>query len=236
MAQKIIDIPGIGRVLFSKRRGSTHLRLSVTAAGVVRVSLPYWAPYAAGIQFAKSRADWVHSQLLKHDSAALIDGSAIGKAHRLYFREVKGSIGVATRVTANEILISSSLSPDSAEVQAKARSAAEKALKKEADKLLPQRLAYLAEKHGYEYKSLKIRKLTSRWGSCSSGKVITLSYFLMQLPWPLIDYVLVHELLHTKFMHHGSLFWEQFESIMPGAKKLRKEVNTHKPRIQPITF
>jgi predicted metal-dependent hydrolase len=79
---------------------------------------------------------------------------------------------------------------------------------------------------------VQIRKLTARWGSCSSAKVITLSYYLMQLPWPLIDYVLLHELSHTEHMNHGSDFWGKFESVLPGAKVLRKEIRTYKPLVQ----
>jgi predicted metal-dependent hydrolase len=51
----------------------------------------------------------------------------------------------------------------------------------------------------------------------------------MQLPWHLIDYVLLHELTHTKVMRHGAPFWEELERHAPTAKLLRKEINTHRP-------
>src|SRR5213075_157516 len=92
------------------------------------------------------------------------------------------------------IVITSNLPLESVDVQAKAQKAAERALKVEAENLLPQRLKILAERHNFSYKDVKIRKLTSRWGSCSNAKNIRLSYYLIQLPWPMIDYVLLHEL------------------------------------------
>jgi hypothetical protein len=51
----------------------------------------------------------------------------------------------------------------------------------------------------------------------------------MQLPWHLIDYVLVHELTHTKVMRHGTPFWNELERHIPGAKQFRKEINQYQP-------
>lgn len=234
MAQRTVYIEPIGEVILSKRRGAANIRLSINGAGKVRVSMPYWAPYASGIAFVKSRSSWVQANLKKSESGALENGSAIGKAHRLYFMHDASSAKVTSRVTNTEIFIKFPDSARPSDIQKKATSAAEEALRKEAQKLLPQRLQTLAKKHGYSYKNLKIRKLSSRWGSCSSDKVISLSIYLMQLPWELIDYVIIHELLHTEHMHHGPKFWTAFEQILPGAKKLRKQVNQHKPRIEAV--
>lgn len=233
MAQKIVNIPGVGDVVLAKRRGSRHLRLSVTARGTVRVGMPYWVPYSTGIAFAVKRADWIVEQLKKNSLTEIRDGMRIGKSHRLYFKTSASPSRITTRITANEILVVTALPPQALAVQTKARVVAEKALKKEAEHLLPQRLSYLANKHSFTYKEVRVRKLTSRWGSCSTQKIITLSFYLMQLPWNLIDYVLVHELLHTRHMHHGPAFWAEFEKVIPNARKLRKEVNSHKPAVTP---
>jgi predicted metal-dependent hydrolase len=184
MAQKTVFVPSVGEVILSKRRGTTHLRISINAAGKVRVGLPSWTPYATGIAFVKSKSDWISKQLAQH-------------------------------------------------VQAKTMAAAERALKAEAIKLLPQRLKLLALKNGFNYKDVRVRKLTARWGSCSSTKVITLSYYLIQLPWPLIDYVLLHELTHTQHMHHGSRFWDRFKQVLPTARMLQKEIRSYRPIVKP---
>ena len=156
----------------------------------------------------------------------------IGKAHRLRFINT-GSQSISSRVLGSSIRVSTGLAFSSPEVQTKATLAAERALRAEAEHLLPQRLAALARQHGYKYKDAKIRKLTSRWGSCSQDKVISLSYYLIQLPWPLIDYVLLHELAHTQQLNHGQAFWQEFEHSLPEAKSLRKQVRQHKPRLEP---
>lgn len=214
----------------AKRRGTTHIRLSVTVKGIVRVGMPYWTPYAVGISFARQRADWIAKQLKNHQTSDFKTGDRIGKAHRLLIIQDKLLQKPTSRVLANEIRVSSPYIVSHKLTQSKVIEAANRALKQEAEKLLPQRLEMLAQQHGYSYKDVRIRSLTSRWGSCSSKKVITISYYLIQLPWNLIDYVLLHELVHTKHMNHSSGFWDEFEAIMSGARKLRKEVNLHKPR------
>lgn len=117
-------------------------------------------------------------------------------------------------------------------VQKAAQTASIRALKKEAGQLLPQRLRTLAMQTGFTYKSVGVKQLKSRWGSCTHQKEITLNLFLMQLPWRLIDYVLLHELTHTKVMRHGPPFWKELEKHVPRAKQLSKEIANHHPVLE----
>jgi predicted metal-dependent hydrolase len=162
-------------------------------------------------------------------------GSAIGKAHHLYLRQSFQATAVSTRIAANEITISfpPTYASDDAAVQAAAHKACIRALRKEAEVLLPQRLEALASQTGYIYKSVGVKQLKSRWGSCNSHKEIVLNLFLMQLPWKLIDYVLVHELTHTKVMHHGAPFWREMEQHLPHAKSLRGQMADYQPLLTP---
>lgn len=230
MATKTVDIPEIGVVTLYKRRGNRSLRLSLGAGGEIRVSLPFWVPYKAGEQFARSKADWIAAHR-RPAINGLQHGQAIGKAHRLHFAPSPASTKVTTRLKQNQIEITHPHAYDSLHpaVQKAARTASIRALRQEAEHLLPQRLRDLAVQTGFSYKSVGIKQLKSRWGSCSANQEITLNLFLMQLPWHLIDYVLFHELTHTKVMRHGSPFWAELELHMPRAKQLRKEISAHHP-------
>jgi predicted metal-dependent hydrolase len=232
MAQKTVFVPEIGELILSKRRGATHMRLSINAAGKVRVGMPYWTPYQAGVVFARSKADWINKNLNKHNTALLKEGDLIGKSHRLHYIYKVGQNTVTTRVNPNSVTVTSGLELHNPKVQKKAMDACEKALKVEASTLLPMRLKSLAQKFDFTYKDVEIRKLTARWGSCSNKKNIKLSYYLMQLPWNLIDYVLIHELVHTKHMHHGKDFWDDFKKAIPNARALQKEIRSYKPLVQ----
>ncbi|HEX8763137.1 MAG TPA: SprT family zinc-dependent metalloprotease [Candidatus Saccharimonadales bacterium] len=235
MATKQVRIPDIGTVTLYKRRGNRSLRLSIGPAGDVRVSLPYWLPYKAGEQFALSKAPWIAENRPKTHGTTLLHGHAIGKAHRIYFEQQAQATKVAARVAANEIRITfpAIYSHEDYDVQEAARSASIRALKKEAEALLPQRLQALAAQTGFSYSSVSVKQLKSRWGSCNSQQEITLNLFLMQLPWHLIDYVLMHELTHTKVMRHGAPFWREMERHVPGAKQLRSQMGNYQPILTP---
>jgi predicted metal-dependent hydrolase len=232
MAQRTVFVPEIGELILSKRKGATHMRLSINAAGKIRVGMPYWTPYQTGITFARSKSEWIKTHLAAHTIRKLHDGDLVGKSHRIKYVYQQDRKSVATSITTNQILVTTGLSLNDMRVQAKIIAACEKSLKIEAEHLLPQRLKYLAEKHGFTYKEVLVRKLTARWGSCSNKDVITLSYYLMQLPWNLIDYVLLHELVHTRHLHHGKDFWDEFKAILPNAKTLQKEIRPYKPLVQ----
>lgn len=235
MSQKTVWVPEIGQLTLSKRRGTRNLRLSINAKGQVRVGMPAWVPYSAGISFALSRREWLVKHQATRRPELLVDGGRVGKSYRLKYIHRPQPAKTTTRITDNQVIITSNLPLEHPAVQAKSGAAAERALKKEAENLLPRRLAQLAAAHRFQYQSLKIKKLSSRWGSCSSHRAITLNYFLMQLPWDLIDYVIIHELVHTKHLNHSPAFWVEFESILPNAKQARKLVQNYKPVINTVS-
>jgi len=101
-------------------------------------------------------------------------------------------------------------------------------LRKEAKRLLPNRTKQLAEKHGFEYSDVKIQSSKSRWGSCSRAQILNLSLYLMLLPAHLIDYVILHELCHTKEMNHGINFWRWMDRVTENkSKELRSELKKY---------
>lgn len=98
-------------------------------------------------------------------------------------------------------------------------------LRKQARGYLPGRLGLLAGRYGFTYTGVKINSAHTRWGSCSSRRNINLSLFLMLLPSRLSDYVLLHELCHTREMNHGPRFWALMDSVTDGcARALRTEL------------
>lgn len=80
----------------------------------------------------------------------------------------------------------------------------------------------LAEIHGFAYNKIAVRDQLSRWGSCSSSKNLNFSWRLMLAPLETMDYVIIHELAHTKQMNHSKQFWDIVEACMPDYKTHRK--------------
>jgi predicted metal-dependent hydrolase len=232
MAVKQFQVSDVGTVYVYKRAGVRNLRLTIRSDGSVRVTIPAWSPYVTGVNFARSRADWIRKHAVVK-APALVDGQPIGKSHRLKFIALASLSKPATRIRQNEVVISYpvSLTVEHDQVQKVATAASLRALKVQASHLLPQRLAELANKHGFEYKSVTIKNLKSRWGSCDQSQNITLNLFLMQLPWHLIDYVLLHELTHTRVMRHGPPFWSAMAAVEPKTQALRREIKAYKTTI-----
>ena len=98
------------------------------------------------------------------------------------------------------------------------------ALRREARKVLPVRLAELAAEHGFEYNQVRIKHNVSNWGSCSSKGNINLNLNLMRLPEHLRDYVMIHELCHLRYMNHGPKFHALLESVCPGHLALARRL------------
>lgn len=233
MSTKRIELPGLGQVTLYKRKGTRAIRLSVSLAGEVRVSMPHWLPYDAGAKFALSKAAWIQAQVQEQGTAPLAHGQAIGKTHHLYFRRDLSAARTTSRISGSTIRVVHPLNTDSTDeaVQKAATTASIRALRQQASNLLPQRLRSLADTHGFSYNETAIKQLRGRWGSCDADQNIVLNLFLMQLPWHLIDYVLLHELTHTKILHHGPEFWHELERHLPHAKQLRSDIRQYSPTV-----
>lgn len=115
-------------------------------------------------------------------------------------------------------------------VQTLVKNAVMRAMRKKAEEYLPPLVQYWSSLFDLPYNKVTISKARSRWGSCSSKRDISLSFYLMLLPAHLMDYVILHELAHTCEMNHGPKFWELLNQLTDGkALALRKELRIHRP-------
>ena len=230
MPSKTFDINDIGQVRVVKSKRSRNLRISIRSDGIVRVSTPSWVSYERALDFVSSRKRWI---LENQDMPEVLsNGDKIGKAHRIV--TVPASVRRPnTRIIDNRIVMKHPFAAEvsSSSIQKLLLKKSIKALTIEATALLPQRLSDLAGEYGFSYKSVQIKTLRSRWGRCNSQSEIILSCFLMQLSWKEIDYVIIHELSHTKIMAHNKDFWKIVTDIIPDVKEIKRELRTKKPQV-----
>ena len=99
--------------------------------------------------------------------------------------------------------------------------------REEAREKLGKRLSELAQKHNFQYNRVSIRNQRTRWGSCSSKDNISLNMKLLHLPNHLIDYILLHELVHTRVKNHSEDFWNELETVVPNARTIDKQLREY---------
>ena len=89
------------------------------------------------------------------------------------------------------------------------------------------RLEEIAQEHGFIYNKATVRNQKTRWGSCSGKNNLSLNIQLINLPHELIDYVIFHELVHTKVKNHSPVFWKKLDGFVDNAKSLNEELKQY---------
>ena len=170
--------------------------IRVAADGTVRVTVPRWGSKREAEAFAAREQAWIEKQQLR---------AAAERERR--DRERRTANGEPR--TANDG--PSELPPI----------VDEGALRDRARQELPRRLLELSAQHGLTVSRVSIRNQRSRWGSCSRTGHICLNWRLVEMPEPVRDYVLIHELMHLKRMDHSPAFWRLVAAACPAYKEAR---------------
>lgn len=222
-----------GRITVRRSAQARQVRIRIAPDGSLRASLPVYAPLFLVKRLLKSSRNELRA-LLKNREGAIIftDGMQIGKSHSISVRYAAIN---ATHVKRTGLHIVATI-PETAHVshpepQQAIRKEVIRALRLEAKNYLPRRIERLAEQHGFSYSSLRFSHASSRWGSCNSNGVISLNIALMKLPFELIDYVLIHELSHTRELNHSPSFWKLVESCHPNYAQDRQTLKNQSPSI-----
>ncbi len=101
----------------------------------------------------------------------------------------------------------------------------------DAKKRLKDRLSYIAKKHGFTYNKVYIRNQKTRWGSCSHKDNISLNVKMILLSAELIDYVMLHELVHTRIHNHSRKFWTELDRYVGNSKVMAKRLKMNDLRL-----
>ena len=99
--------------------------------------------------------------------------------------------------------------------------------KEEAKEIIRYRLNELSQIHGLTFNRSFIRSQKTRWGSCSAKNNINLNIKLINLPNELLDYVIMHELVHTKVKNHSQNFWLEMTKYYSDPKAIDKKLRNY---------
>lgn len=222
--------PEFGDIALRRTSLSRSIRLKLDSRGVISITLPKRAPLFLARQLLNDSRSSIRSSLskIRLSKPTYRQGDIIGKVHRLRI-EQDDAVGYSHRLDGNELIVFTPVAASAEMVQRTIHDGIVKALRVQAKSYLPRRLKALADKHGFYYTKLRFSSAGTRWGSCSSEGTISLNIWLMQLPFELIDYVILHELSHTRHMNHSDAFWGELEQFVPTYRELRRELKRHHP-------
>lgn len=99
--------------------------------------------------------------------------------------------------------------------------------KSQAMSVFSKRVHHYATLHGFEPKQVKVNSAKTRWGSCTSTGTINFTWRLVMAPLEVIDYVVIHELVHLRVKNHSQKFWRAVEQLCPEYKSHRRWLREH---------
>lgn len=202
------------RYRFSKKAKRLQLRISRQQLELV---IPHRISFAEGERFLSGKLEWVgkHAALFDSEKKYFLFGKEIAlRMQQDLFLE-------KYRVTFhNEILVFTVPQKNTFTVE----QLYENYLLHVAKKYLKERTSELSVKYGFSIKRISVRGQKTRWGSCSRRGNISLNYNLLKFRKEVIDYVIVHELSHTRQLNHSKKFWNEVAQILPEYKKLKREL------------
>ena len=238
MQEKTIYLKGIGEIRLIKSSRTKRLSIKVKPFDGVVATMPKRISYKTAEAFIVKKQDWIKKSLnqmatVEEKRTVFTEDTQFYTLwHKLHLEKGTGT-RFYIRLTDKEIKIKypKDIPIRDEQIQIGIRKGIERAWLAEAKELLPDKVEVLAKKHGFKYKSLKIKNTKSRWGSCSHDNHINLSLHLMRLPEHLIDYIILHELCHTIEKNHGKGFWILLEKVSGNARGLNRELRKYNAKV-----
>lgn len=239
-----LALPGLDDSVpaWSVRRSARARRLSarVFHSGRVEIVVPVRASDRRIAEFVARHRQWIDRKSLegrrRADSGAAafppaaLHLAAFGEQWRLHFAGGEGLPQVTAGVAG--LLV---IGGDAAD-RVRLRRALLGWLTEHARGHLEARLATAAGNGGFEYARLQMRLQRTRWGSCSARGTISLNVCLAFQRPEVVDYLLVHELAHTRHMNHSARFWDCVAQHCPPWRSLDRELLDGWRRVPPWVF
>ncbi len=204
-----------------------RLSVRVYPGGRVEVVVPPGASAAAVQKFIGTHRQWIHRRVEDLSTAASVGDThpasiklpAIGRHYAVEYEHADES-AARVRVAGEHVLVVSGPLHDDRAIAAALRSW----LADLAQHQLGNELAKVAAEGKFHYARAQMRRQRTRWGSCSASGTISLNVCLLFLRPPVVRYLLLHELCHTRHMNHSAKFWALVESFEPDYRALDQEL------------
>ncbi|HVC02932.1 MAG TPA: SprT family zinc-dependent metalloprotease [Steroidobacteraceae bacterium] len=199
-----------------------RLTARVHVGGRVEIVVPVGVGPQTVREFVRRFTPWIDRKVATMQAAARPDEPVPGQIHlglsgERFAVEWRAQSSRELRVLGDRLFVRA------ADAQA-ARLLLRAWLKRAAETRLVPRLEALIQQLGFDVTRVAIRCQRTRWGSCSTRGTISLNACLLFLHEPVVRYLFVHELAHTRQMNHSRRFWRLVESLEPDYRRLDREL------------
>lgn len=212
------------KVKFKKHVFSKSIKISLKQDKNILVTMPYYCPFKDAKKFLLDNFEKIKN--------FQIEEKTYSKNFQTKFDTLKiiqdEKLEIKTKNNIVYFYYPKNSNFYSREIQEKLKRAHLLALKIEAKHFLIDRLDFLAKKYDFKYQKVSLRNQKTRFGSCSFNNNINLNINLLNYDFDCIDYVLIHELCHTKIKNHSMEFWAEVEKYCPNYKEIRNKIKKTK--------
>ncbi len=209
-------------------RRARQMRLVASIKGVVAI-VPEGISEERLQEFVQSKRDWIdrmaqHYTKMKERSGHE-EGTLYYVGNKYRYHIVKDRLPSAT--------ISGSLKTITFHVADKRsyKKEIERWYKDQTARIISERLPVIAARTGLSHNKVSIKRQSSRWASCSKKRNLNFNLLLAAAPVQVIDYVIVHELVHTVELNHSKKFWELVRATDPAYREHRVWLEDHSAAI-----
>ena len=165
--------------------------------------------------FINKKANWIiqkRTEMLENNvkPLKLVDGeqiSLLGQTYLIQLSNVK-----SVKVNGNYLILPTQNS----------KTRLVSYLKRTLKKLIEEKISKMNQVYNFKYNKISISSAKTNWGSCSGTKNLHFTYKLMLCPEKVIDYIVIHELVHTEIKNHSKTYWRNVKKIYPYYKECER--------------
>jgi predicted metal-dependent hydrolase len=186
--------------------------------GLVSVVVPKALAIERIQQLVEDKYQWIVHKIALHEEfkpasdRKFVSGEAYAYLGRNYRLKVVAGAYIPVKLIQGRLVATL---PDGTKRSNLVRDAVIRWYKLNALRKIKEKVRRYSKTMGLEPKSVSIKTLKSRWGSCSPKGELDFNWLIVMAPNRVVDYVVVHELCHLKQLDHSPKFWKEVERVMP---------------------
>lgn len=211
------NLYGIETEITKKRVKNVSIRVS--ESGDVFLTVPYGISEEKAYEFFKSKIEWIIRAVEKSENYRKTEISDGGELF-VYGRKMRLKVFKGDE---EQVVLNDEIMTVIAKNEERVKTAVIRYLERLLEEILIEYFNKWEEITGLKSSEVKVRKMKSRWGSCTPRtKEIRMSFYLVSMPVECIEYVVLHELIHIRYPNHQQGFKGALSRYMPDWKTRRR--------------